>query len=102
MTFTISNIQNKETTRGSGDALINVECSAKSLGPSFFYFLDIRKNIEIVQRPSQTATQANFMRGVFPSQPKPGEPEPSERLHKCFVRHFIYIQLHAASVYQVT
>ena len=77
ITFTISNIQKKETTRGSGDALINVECSAKSLGPSFFYFLDIQKSIEIVQRPSQTASQANFMRGVFPSEPKAGDAQPS-------------------------
>jgi hypothetical protein len=54
MIFTVLNIERKETTRGPGDALINVECSAKSLGPSFFYFLDICKNVEIVQRSSQT------------------------------------------------
>ena len=38
MTFTVLNIERKETTRGPGDALINVECSAKSLGPFFFFF----------------------------------------------------------------
>lgn len=85
MTFTIRSIEFKETTRGSGDALINVECSSKSLGPSFFYFLDIQKKIEIVQLSSQAATQANFMRGVFNPQPRPGDLQPSNQSLKCFL-----------------
>lgn len=67
ITYSISRIEQKETSHGAGDAIIYVRCSAKGVPPDFFYFLEIQKNIEIVQKAADRERQQNFMRGVCSS-----------------------------------